>query len=149
MKTSLAIGIALATMFFAAATAQERLPTIPPAQYNDAQKQAAADFLAARKTPVQGPFEPMMFLQSSVTRTDVKGNVWGPKQRISIAEALRVATINGARASFEEKLKGSIEVGKLADLVVLGRDPLREDPSSLVTIPVERTMVDGRWVWEA
>ena len=96
-----------------------------------------------------GPFEPMMFLQSSVTRTDIKGNVWGPKQRITVQEALRVATINGAHASFEEKLKGSIEAGKLADLVVLGGDPLREDPSSLVTIPVERTMVGGRWVWES
>jgi hypothetical protein len=96
-----------------------------------------------------GPFEPMMFLQSAVTRTDKMGNVWGPKQRITIAEALRVATMNGAHASFEEKLKGSIEVGKLADLVVLGRDPLKEDPSTLVTIPVERTMVGGEWKFEA
>jgi len=96
-----------------------------------------------------GPFEPLMFLQSSVTRTDSKGNVWGPKQRITVAEALRVATINGAHASFEEKLKGSIEMGKLADLVVLGRDPLREDPASLVTIPIERTMVGGQWMFEA
>ena len=96
-----------------------------------------------------GPFPPMMFLQSSVTRTDIKGNVWGPRQRISVEEALRVGTINGAYASFEENLKGSIEAGKLADLVVLGRDPLREDPSSLVTIPIERTMVGGRWMYEA
>jgi predicted amidohydrolase YtcJ len=96
-----------------------------------------------------GPFEPMMFLQSAVTRTDTMGNVWGPKQRITIAEALRVGTMNGAHASFEEKLKGSIEVGKLADLVVLGRDPLKENPSTLVTIPVERTMVGGNWKFEA
>jgi predicted amidohydrolase YtcJ len=96
-----------------------------------------------------GPFEPMMFLQSSVTRTDTKGNVWGPKQRITIAEALRIGTMNGAYASYEEKLKGSIESGKLADLVVLGRDPHKEDPSSLVTIPIERTMVGGEWKFEA
>lgn len=96
-----------------------------------------------------GPFEPMMALQSSVTRTDMKGNVWGAKQRITAAEALRVGTLNGAYASFEENLKGSIEAGKLADLVILGRDPLREDPSSLINIPVERTMVGGRWVFEA
>jgi predicted amidohydrolase YtcJ len=96
-----------------------------------------------------GPFEPMMFLQSSVTRTDVKGNVWGPKQRITVEEALRVATLNGAHASFEEKIKGSIEAGKLADMTVLGRDPLKEDPSTLVTIPIERTMVGGRWVYES
>jgi predicted amidohydrolase YtcJ len=60
-----------------------------------------------------------------------------------------VGTLHGAYASFEERQKGSIEAGKLADLVVLGRDPFREDPSSLVTIPVERTMAGGRWVFEA
>ncbi len=96
-----------------------------------------------------GPFEPMMALQSSVTRTDSKGNVWGPRQRVSVEEALRVGTLHGAYASFEENLKGSIEAGKLADLVVLGRDPLKENPSSLISIPVERTMVGGRWVFEA
>jgi len=96
-----------------------------------------------------GPFEPMMALQSSVTRTDMKGNVWGPRQRITVEEAIRVGTLHGAYASFEERIKGSIEAGKLADLVVLGRDPLREDPSSLITIPIERTMVGGRWVYES
>ncbi len=96
-----------------------------------------------------GPFEPMMALQSSVTRTDSNGNVWGLSQRITIEEAIRIATLHGAYASYEEHLKGSIEPGKLADLVVLGRDPLREEPSSLVSIPVERTMVGGRWVYEA
>ncbi len=96
-----------------------------------------------------GPFEPMMALQSEVTRTDSRGTVWGPRQKITVAEALRVGTINGAYASFEERLKGSIEAGKLADLVVLGRDPLREAPSSLIGIPIERTMAGGRWVFEA
>jgi predicted amidohydrolase YtcJ len=96
-----------------------------------------------------GPFEPMMALQSSVTRTDMRGNVWGPRQRIGVEEALRVGTLHAAYASFEEHLKGSIEPGKLADLVVLGRDPTREDPSRLIAIPVERTMVGGRWVFEA
>ena len=98
---------------------------------------------------VPGPFEPMMFLQSAVTRTDTKGTVWGPKQRITVDEAIRVGTINGAYASYEEKLKGSIEIGKLADLVVLGRDPYKSDPSTLVNIPIERTMVGGEWKYEA
>ncbi len=97
---------------------------------------------------VPGPFEPMMFLQSATTRTDIKGNVWGPKQRITLAEALRVATLHGAYASFDEKRKGSIEAGKLADLVVLGRDPHETNPSELVNIPVERTMVGGKWMFE-
>jgi len=95
-----------------------------------------------------GPFEPMMALQSGVTRTDIKGNVWGARQRISVEEAIRTQTLHGAYASFEENSKGTITRGKLADLVVLGRDPLREEPSSLVTIPIERTMV-GRWAFEA
>jgi hypothetical protein len=96
-----------------------------------------------------GPFEPMMALQSMVTRTALDGRVWGARQKISIEEALRVCTLNGAYASFEEHEKGSLEPGKLADLVVLGRNPLAEDPSSLVSIPVERTMVGGRWVYES
>jgi predicted amidohydrolase YtcJ len=95
-----------------------------------------------------GPFEPMMALQSMVTRTDITGHTWGPRQRITVEEALRVSTLNGAYGSFEENLKGSLEPGKLADLVVLGRNPLTEDPTSLISIPVERTMVGGRWVYE-
>ena len=91
----------------------------------------------------------MMWLQSQVTRTDPKGNVWGANQRITVAEAIRCGTINGAYASYEEHLKGSIGPGKLADLVVLGRDPHKEEPSSLRTIPIERTMVGGRWMYEA
>ena len=66
---------------------------------------------------------------------------------MTVEEALRVGTQNGAFASYEENLKGSITPGKLADLVVLGRDPTREDPSTLVNIPVERTLVGGRWVF--
>ncbi len=96
-----------------------------------------------------GPFEPMMALRSEVTRTDSHGNLWGPKQRITVEEALRVGTINGAYASFEENQKGSITAGKLADLVVLGRDPLRVDPMELIDIPIERTMAGGRWVYES
>jgi len=96
-----------------------------------------------------GPFEPMMALQSEVTRTDSKGNVWGPKQRISLEEAIRVGTMNGAYASYEENSKGSMEPGKLADLVVLGRDPFKEDPSNIVNIPIERTMTGGKWVFES
>ena len=100
---------------------------------------ALRSFIDAGIRPTQasdyppGPFEPMMALESEVTRTDSKGNVWGPKQRITIEEAIRVGTLHGAYASYEESTKGSIEAGRLADLVVLGRDPLRENPSTPYT----------------
>ncbi|MEW5974969.1 MAG: amidohydrolase [Acidobacteriota bacterium] len=96
-----------------------------------------------------GPYEPMMALQSMVSRTDASGRIWGPDQRVGVEEALRVGTIHGAYASFEERLKGSIEPGKLADLVVLGRNPLSEPSQSLINIPVEGTMVGGRWTHQA
>jgi len=96
-----------------------------------------------------GEFLPMMALQSEVTRTDIKGNVWGAKQKVMVEEAIRVGTLHGAYASYEENLKGSLEVGKVADLVVLGRDPMKEPASTLVTIPVERTMAGGRWTYES
>jgi predicted amidohydrolase YtcJ len=116
---------------------------------------ALRSFIDAGIRPTQasdyppGPFEPMMALQSEVTRTDAKGNVWGPQQRITLEEAIRVGTINGAYASYEENVKGSIEPGKFADLVVLGRDVFKEDSSNIINIPIERTMVGGRWVWES
>lgn len=116
---------------------------------------ALRSFIDAGIRPTQasdyppGPFEPMMALQSEVTRTDYKGNVWGPKQKITLEEAIRVGTIHGAYASFEERQKGSIEPGKLADLVVLGRDPFKEDPMNLINIPIERTMTGGKWVYES
>lgn len=96
-----------------------------------------------------GPFEPMMALQSEVTRADMHGTVRGPAQRITLEEGIRVGTINGAYASYEENVKGSIEPGKLADLVVLGRDVFKEDPLNIVNIPIERTMAGGRWVYES
>ena len=96
-----------------------------------------------------GPFEPLLGIQSCVTRTDNSGRVWGANQKISVEEALRVYTLNGAYASFEEHLKGSIEPGKLADLVVLGADPTEVDPMTIKDIPVERTIVGGKAVYEA
>lgn len=96
-----------------------------------------------------GPFEPMMAIQSSVTRTDYTGEVWGPSQKISVEEAIKVATINGAYASYEENIKGSIEIGKLADLTILGQDPRETDPMRIIDIPIERTMVGGKWIYES
>ena len=95
-----------------------------------------------------GPFEPMMAIQSMVTRKDVQGRVWGPSQRISVAEAMRICTMNGAYASFEETIKGSLTPGKLADIVILDSDPHDVDPDSIVDIKVLQTTLGGRTTYE-
>ena len=95
------------------------------------------------------PADPMMWLQSQLTRTDAKGNVWGANQHISLEEAIRCGTINGAYAAFEEDLKGAIRPGQFADLVVLTQDPFKVHPSELLKIQVERTMVGGTWRFES
>ena len=98
---------------------------------------------------VPGPYEPLMALQSMVTRKDFDGRVWGPNQKITVNEALRVCTVNAAHASFEEAIKGSITAGKLADFVVLAEDPHDADPDHLKEIQVIRTVVGGDTVYEA
>lgn len=96
-----------------------------------------------------GPFEPLMAIQSMVTRKDFSGNVWGPRQRITVDEALMVATINGAYASHEENLKGSITAGKLADFTMLARDPHDVNPDEIKNIRIVRTVVGGNTVYES
>ena len=96
-----------------------------------------------------GPFEPLMAIQSMVTRRDFDGQVWGARQRVSVDEALRIGTLHGARASYEEHDKGSISAGKLADFVVLERDPHDADPDDIKNIGVVRTVVGGRTVHPA
>ena len=71
-----------------------------------------------------------------------------PEEAVSPGEALTMYTAGGAYASFEEGLKGSIEVGKLADLVVLSADPTAVAPEEIRGIEVERTIMGGEVVWE-
>lgn len=94
-----------------------------------------------------GPFEPMMALQSMVTRRDYQGREWGPNQKVSVDEALRIGTINGAYASYEEKVKGSIATGKLADFVILEKDPHEVDPNTIKDIRIVRTVVGGKTMY--
>jgi predicted amidohydrolase YtcJ len=96
-----------------------------------------------------GPFEPMMAIQSMVTRKDTQGRVWGPSQRISVAEAMRICTMNGAFASFEENIKGSFTPGKLADITILDSDPHDVDPDRIVNIRVLQTILGGRTTYES
>lgn len=96
-----------------------------------------------------GPFEPLMAIQSMVTRMDYRGRIWGPNQRITVNQAMRICTVNGAYASMEENIKGSITPGKLADMVILAADPHDTAPEEIKDIPVLRTIVGGKTVYEA
>jgi hypothetical protein len=89
----------------------------------------------------------MMAIQSTVTRTDYRGRQWGPNQRVTVDEALRIATVNGARASYEENLKGAIRSGMLADFVMLEKDPHDMDPSQIKDIRIVRTVVGGKTMY--
>ena len=90
-----------------------------------------------------GPFAPLMGIQGMVTRTGWDGKTWGAHQRISVDEAIRVNTINGAYASHEEAIKGSIVAGKLADYVMLAEDPHTVAAEKIKDIPIIRTVVGG------
>jgi predicted amidohydrolase YtcJ len=95
------------------------------------------------------PPSPMLWLYSMTTRRDPTGHVWGETQRVTLPEAVRAATVDGAYASFEEHDKGTIEPGKLADLVVLTADPFSLPAEQWMDIKVQRTMLGGRWVYES
>src|SRR6266576_886485 len=96
-----------------------------------------------------GHFDPRMGVQGMVTRTGWNGQTWGANQRISVEEALRINTINGAYNSHEEAIKGSITSGKLADFVVLADDPHTVDQDKIKDIEIVRTVVGGSTVYTA
>jgi hypothetical protein len=94
------------------------------------------------------PCNPLVGVYAAVTRKAESGQVLSPQQAIFPEQALRICTFAGAYASFEEKLKGSIEVGKLADMVLLSADPTGVAPEQIKDIQVEKTIVGGEVVWE-
>jgi predicted amidohydrolase YtcJ len=85
----------------------------------------------------------LFLLWSAVTRLSRTGEMIGPQQRLTAAEALRAVTIDAAYQHFEEDRKGSIEVGKLADMVVLSANPLRVAPDAIKEIAVLATLKEG------
>jgi len=96
-----------------------------------------------------GPFAPLMGVQGMATRTGWDGTTWGPNQRVSVAEAIRINSYEGAWNSHEEALKGSITVGKLADYVVLADDPHTVSTDKIKDITIVRTVVGGGTAYEA
>lgn len=93
------------------------------------------------------PISQLFLLGSSVNRLSRTNVVIGPDERVSVAEGLRAITINGAYQYFEEKNKGSIEKGKLADLVILSEDPTSVDPLKIKDIQVLETIKEGKTIY--
>ena len=83
----------------------------------------------------------------AVNRRTKTGRLLGEEERISTLEALKAVTVYAAYQYFEEDRKGSLAVGKAADFVILGQDPLTADPMALRDIPVLETIKDGRTIW--
>lgn len=97
------------------------------------------------------PLNPLVGIYAAVTRRtldDKNPNGWIPEQKISVEEAIRCYTINNAYAAFEENVKGSIEVGKLADLVLLSEDILTIDPVKIKDVRVDMTVFDGKVIYK-
>ena len=92
---------------------------------------------------------PLLRIQDMVTRKSSEGVARGQNQRINVDEALRVWTLGGAYATFEENIKGSITPGKLADFVVLERDPRKVPPDTIKDIVLEATYIGGEQVYSA
>lgn len=97
------------------------------------------------------PLNPLLGLYAAVTRRtldDKNPDGWVPEQKISIEDAIKCYTINSAYASFEENIKGSIEVGKLADLIVLSDDILTINPVKIKDAEVIMTVFDGKVIYQ-
>jgi hypothetical protein len=93
--------------------------------------------------------DPLLRIQDMVTRKGENGIGYGINQRVSVEEAIKVWTLDGAYATFEEHDKGSIESGKLADFAVLRKDPRKVPPDNIKDIVVDATYVGGKNVWQA
>jgi hypothetical protein len=93
--------------------------------------------------------DPLAGIQAAVVRRTDTGRPLAPREAIATRDAIAMYTVAGARASLEADQKGSIRPGKLADLVLLDRDPTQVAAEELSTVKVLRTIVGGRRVWEA
>jgi predicted amidohydrolase YtcJ len=94
------------------------------------------------------PIGPMVGLYAAVTRKGKSGTVYGPEEKIPMPEAIRHYTRDGAYLTRQEKVKGTLEPGKLADMIVLNSDLLTIDPSLILATKVDLTIVGGRVVYE-
>jgi len=94
--------------------------------------------------PAYWPLDSLRDLGTAVCRQTWTGKTVGADQAITVDQAIRMFTINAAYNAFEEKIKGSIEIGKIADFAVLANNPHEVDPAKIKDIPVDMTIVDGK-----
>ena len=98
------------------------------------------------------PLDPIMGIYAAATRRTLDGknpNGWVPEQKITVEQAVHAYTVGAAYAQFEEKQKGSLEPGKLADIAVLSTDIFHIDPDQIEKTRVELTILDGRVIYDA
>jgi hypothetical protein len=110
--------------------------------------QRGMKFSSHHDAPVAFP-DSMRVLDATVTRRSRSGDIIGPDQRVDVMTALKAMTIWPAWSHFEEDAKGSIETGKLADLVILSDDPTAVDPDALDTLTVAETVKEGSSIFVA
>jgi predicted amidohydrolase YtcJ len=96
-----------------------------------------------------GPFDPMMAIQGMVTRKGFNGETWGASQKVTVEEAIRASTINGAYSTFEETIKGSITAGKLADYVILSDNLYKVNPEKIIEVKIIETVAGGASMYHA
>ena len=94
------------------------------------------------------PIGPMVGIYAAVTRKGASGAVFAPEERLTMEEAIRGYTRNGAYITFEEGVKGTLEPGMLADMIVLSDDLLTIDSEQILDVLIETTIVGGRVVFE-
>ncbi len=94
------------------------------------------------------PIGPMVGLYTAVTRKGMSGTVYGPDEAVSIQEAIRMYTAHGPYLTWEEKIKGTLEPGKVADMIVLASDPLTIPPDQLLDEKVDLTIIGGKIVYD-
>ena len=98
------------------------------------------------------PLDPILSIYAAVTRRTLDGknpNGWVPAQKISVEEAVRAYTVGSAYAEFQENEKGTIALGKLADIVILSRDIFKIDPKEIEKVKIVMTIMDGRVVYNS
>jgi predicted amidohydrolase YtcJ len=102
---------------------------------------------ASSDCPIVPP-DPLIGINAAMHRLSATGDIVGGREKIQSTAALQMYTLNAARATFEETIKGTITPGKLADLVVLNADPTRLRANEFRNLQVDKTIIGGKVVWE-